>query len=118
MYITLFLFLLVIKHAIADYFLQTYHQGIKKENYLGNGHRHYAEHAGCTFIVAVFFLSPVNAVLAALLDYVLHWHIDLGKTRTVKWLGWSRTEPRFWRLQTIDQILHFSTYMLIVVIFA
>lgn len=117
MHLTVFLFLLIIKHAIADYFLQTYHRNIKKQRYFGNGHRHYAEHAVCTFLVAILFMPLPFAVLASLLDYVLHWHIDYIKTRLVGILGWGRTEPRFWRLQTLDQILHFSTYMLIVAIF-
>ena len=117
MYLTLFLFLLIIKHAIADLFLQTYHKGIQKDRYFGNGHRHYAEHGVCTFIVSGCFLPLPLALLAALIDYVLHWHIDSGKTLLVKKLGWKRNELRFWRLQTLDQILHFSTYMLIVFVF-
>lgn len=117
MHLTTFLFLLIIKHAIADYYLQTYHRNVHKQVYFGNGHRHYAEHSVCTFVVCLFFISPPMAVLAALLDYVCHWHIDWAKTSIVKKIKWQRNEPRFWRIQTLDQILHFSTYFLIVWLF-
>lgn len=114
---TLLLFLFTIKHCIADVFLQTYHssEGVYKERYLGwGGHRHYIEHGVCTVILLLFFTSPTMAILLGLLDYAVHWHVDWGKTTIYKKLGYKRSEPRFWRLHTLDQILHFSTYGAIV----
>lgn len=109
------MFLFTLKHCIADVFLQTYHTGVNKEKYLGlGGHRHYIEHGVCTLFLLLFFIDPVFAVLFGLLDYIAHWHIDWCKTRLYKGWGWKRHEPRFWRLHTLDQILHFSTYGLIV----
>ena len=30
-------------------------------------------------------------------------------------LGWHRNEQRFWKVQALDQALHFTTYMIIVI---
>ena len=112
------LFLFTIKHCVADVFLQTFHQGVDKSKYLDiKGHRHYLEHGVCTFLIAVFFVNPVYAVLAGLLDYLIHWHVDWGKTSFCIRFGIQRNTNLFWRIHTLDQIAHFSTYALIVWIF-
>lgn len=109
------MFLFTIKHCIADVFLQTFHKNVDKGKYLNiNAHRHYAEHAGCTFVLCLFFISPVYALLASLLDYLIHFHVDWGKTKFCQWAGIQRATPLFWRIHTLDQIAHFATYALIV----
>jgi len=76
----IFFFCLLVKHATADLFLQTI---IKPPNnklaWLGSGHKHYRDHAICNFIVCIFFVSPMWALLFSILDYVIHWHIDWSK---------------------------------------
>ena len=112
---TIFLFALILKHAFADIFLQTYIKyPYSKNQYIGNGHRHYAHHGIANFIICLFFVSPIWALIYSLFDYVAHWHIDWAKTIFVKKISWSRQDNRFWRLQSLDQMLHYSTGFLIV----
>jgi len=107
------LFLLFVKHAVADLWLQSYHGNSRKDLYWG-GHRHYGEHAVLTGAVCVLFVPVHLALLAAVTDWICHWHIDHFKTRTVLWRGLSRSSAEFWRIQTVDQILHYATYFVIV----
>jgi len=110
-----FLYLLVVKHVIVDLALQTYLHKQNKFSYFGSGHVHYLEHGVATFFVALFFLDWQTALVIGLFDYVAHWHIDWGKHRINHWFD---IEPRshiWWWLNTLDQILHFTTYYAIVI---
>jgi len=110
-----FLFALYIKHAFADMFAQTYiKQPYTKLKYFGNGHRHFLHHGLSNFVVCLFFVSPTWAVIYSAFDYIAHWHIDWGKTVFYTEFNWKRTEKRFWRLQTLDQMLHYATAFAIV----
>ena len=115
---TLILFLLVLKHPLADIYMQTTRSRVQKEQYLGNGHRHYREHAILTFFIMCCFSNILFALLIAALEYVLHWHIDWGKTSVAKFLKYTRQDDKFWRLHTLDQLLHFITYGLLVCIYS
>ena len=113
MFVMMFLF--TVKHSIADVFLQTFHKNVQKHLYFDRGgHRHYGEHGVCTLILLLFFVNPIQAVLLSILDYILHWHVDWGKTKFCRWVGIERATPLFWRIHTLDQIAHFATYALIV----
>jgi len=112
------LFLLVIKHTFADLFLQTFNKNIDKTKYLGNGQIHYAQHSLLTFLITLNFTSVECALVVSLLDHLAHWHIDFWKSTCVKLLGISRSSPTFFRVQTLDQVLHFSTYFAIVALVA
>jgi len=114
--VLLLLTFLMIKHAIADLFLQTYHTVGDKHKYISLSHRHYAEHAVLTLFVCVFFTTPLWAVVVAVLDYILHWHIDFAKHRIINRYNVKRNSNQFFRIQAFDQILHFLTYALIVFI--
>ena len=110
-----FLFALYIKHAFADMFTQTYiKQPFTKLKYFDNGHRHYLHHGLSNFAVCLFFVSPTWAIIYSVFDYIAHWHIDWGKTVFYTKFDWKRTEKRFWRLQSLDQMLHYATAFLIV----
>jgi hypothetical protein len=109
------MFLFTIKHSIADVFLQTFHKNVRKQDYFNlKGHRHYAEHGACTLVILLFFVNPLIALLLSILDYLIHWHVDWGKTKFCSWAGIKRNTPLFWRIHTLDQMAHFSTYALIV----
>ena len=115
---TMILFLLVLKHPIADIYLQTYHSNVRKDHWLGNGHRHYLEHAVLTFFIMFCFSNILFALIIAALEYVLHWHIDWGKTSIAKFLKYTREDDKFWRLHTLDQLLHFITYGFLVCVYS
>jgi len=108
--------LLLIKHAVADLFLQTLRSDTDKTKYFGNGHRHYLEHGVGTLIICVFFINPIFAVLVSILDYLIHWHVDFGKTHFVKWTKIDHGTASWFRIQTFDQIAHYLTYALIVLL--
>jgi hypothetical protein len=109
--------LLVIKHGIADLWLQSFHTKSYKINWLG-GHRHYLEHSVLTLLIASWFLPLQYAVVACLLDYCCHWHVDWAKHHLLKRTQWTfETAPKFFFfVQSIDQILHYLTYWLIVIL--
>ena len=107
--------LLMIKHAFADLYLQSFHNNINKIKYISNAHRHYAEHGILTFLILIWFLPPQYAFLIGVLDYVAHWHIDHLKSRLVQHFEIDRESAMFWRVQAGDQALHYLTYYLCVV---
>ena len=107
--------LLMIKHAVADLFLQSFHKDVNKLKYVSNAHRHYIEHGVLTAIVSAFFVAPQYALVAGFLDYIAHWHIDYSKSRLVVHFGINRDSTTFWRVQAGDQALHYLTYYLICV---
>ncbi|NDB64844.1 MAG: DUF3307 domain-containing protein [Euryarchaeota archaeon] len=110
------LFLLFIKHAIADLGLQSqflWGRTSSKYNYFGC-HVHYLHHAIGTFLV--FLLVDLRtACMAMVLDYVAHWHIDFLKHRTQVYMNWDRKDKAWWWLAATDQLLHFATYYLLVI---
>jgi hypothetical protein len=112
------LFLLVVKHCILDLALQplSYPEGKNKFNYFGlYAHlQHYIPHGLGTVFVLLFFVDPCTALICGLIDYILHWHIDFSKTHTRAYFGWTNKNRQFWLLNALDQLLHFSTYYLII----
>lgn len=110
------LFLLVIKHSFADLFLQTYNKNIDKTKYLGNGQKHYLQHSFLTLLITLNFTSIWLAIAVAVLDHIAHWHIDFWKSLCVRMFHVDRASGKFFRIQTLDQMLHFLTYFIIVAI--
>lgn len=109
--------LLLIKHAVADFLLQTAYQRATKGIYgaLG-GLTHSASHILLTApILLLFFqLSPgrLAAILAA--EFVLHYHFDWLKDQAVKRRGWTSHDTPFWWALGLDQLMHGLTYVAIV----
>ena len=83
----LIFFLLAIKHGVCDLALQAlYCRPSNKHRYFsGRAHLHALHHGLGTLLVTVFFASMPLALLLALMDYLLHWHIDFVKSTLVKW---------------------------------
>ena len=113
----LILLLLTVKHAFVDLFLQSLHHNMKKRNYFG-GWPHYTEHAVATFVVVIWFTSFPFCILIALLDGVLHWHIDYTKhVVQTKWnITPTNNKQLYWCIQAVDQSLHFITYFRLVLL--
>ena len=109
-------FLLLVKHAIVDLGLQSqllWGRADEKNNYLG-GHQHYLHHALGTFLVFICFLDLHMTLLLTVLDYVAHWHIDFTKHRINGYFNLTRKDIAWWWTTVIDQLLHFSTYFLLI----
>jgi len=114
------LLLLMLKHYICDFVVQTQYQLRYKGIY---GHPAGLLHAGlhATGSAAVLIalkiagLLPVSiALLAALLaaEFVLHYHIDWGKEQANKPLS-KEEGTAYWALFGFDQFLHQATYIAI-----
>ena len=113
---TLLIFtLLITKHFIVDFPLQQAYQYTNKGTY---GHPGGILHAGLhgigTFLCLMVF-SPF-AILFAFVDMVVHYHIDWAKMNINSKLGWGpTTHEQFWWLMGLDQLLHYLTYVGIIV---
>ncbi len=109
--------LLLVKHTIADFFLQRSFMFKDKYVYLGRGGIiHAATHGVFTFIVLILCISNfwLAATLLALLDMILHYHIDYIKSNWNIRTKASPSENRYWYAFGLDQLAHFLTYSLIV----
>ena len=106
--------LLILKHFIVDFPLQGPYQWMNKGKYghLG-GILHASLHAIGSVIVLAYF-TPKFFTLA-LFDAILHYHIDWAKVNINNRYGWKSNEnPQFWWLTGLDQMLHYLTYVLMI----
>ena len=111
------LFVLIIKHCIVDLGIQSHFLWGKtqnKINYFGC-HSHYLHHAIGTFIAFILFTDIKTALLATAIDYIVHWHVDFTKHNINTYLDLTRKDKLYWWTATIDQLLHFLTYYLLVI---
>jgi Protein of unknown function (DUF3307) len=105
---------LLVKHAIADFFLQTRYQWANKGRYgHPGGLLHVAIH-GALSLPVLLILVPQSAgdaatVLAA--EAFVHYHCDWIKEQVVKRWGWTPATDGFWRAMGVDQLVHGLTYV-------
>ena len=108
---------LLIKHAIADFFLQTAFQYRNKGKY---GHPggvvHVAIHAALTSPVLLILPPRTIAVGAGILlaEALFHYHIDWSKDQVVNRWQLTPVDNGYWRALGVDQMLHGLTYVGIV----
>ena len=109
---------LFIKHAIADLAIQSFRTPGDKSNLRNpKGWIHAFGHSVLTFVVIIIAtLNFTNALLIALLDYVLHFLIDYIKTVIIKKYQWNIDSRKYWIAQSIDQMAHFSCYLIYVLL--
>jgi hypothetical protein len=106
------LFLLFTKHFIIDFPLQTKYQWSNKGTYLHpGGLLHSGLHGLATYFVFVSY-APYASIFLALIDFVIHYHIDWAKMNLNQKMGWGPlTHEKFWWLLGLDQYLHALTYL-------
>jgi len=104
----------ILKHTLADYYLQ-FSWMIKEKSIYGawGGIAHSGLHGFLTFIV-LFTLYPWLAILFAILDGILHYHIDYVKSNLWKSKNLTSSDHMYWAIHGTDQALHFVTYALII----
>lgn len=107
---------LLVKHAVADFILQS--DGIfRQKGHYGapGGLLHALIHILLT--APVFWLFPGGSVALAsellAAEFVLHYHIDWLKQQLVARSGWTPKNAAFWWALGIDQLLHGLTYVAI-----
>lgn len=112
-YVLLWLF---IKHFICDFPLQAFPWIYRnKGTYLHlGGIAHAGLHGIGTWLVLFLFIGQA-AWVYALMDMVLHYHIDWAKMNLVRHYQLKADNSEwFWILLGFDQLLHHLTYFLIV----
>ncbi|HEY0562769.1 MAG TPA: DUF3307 domain-containing protein [Methylophilus sp.] len=110
------LFLLFIKHFVCDFPLQTSPWMYRNKGiYLHmGGIAHALVHGIGTWLVLVWFIGQ-QALLYALIDFLLHYHIDWAKLNINKHFDLRADNSNwFWILLGFDQLAHHITYFLIV----
>ena len=116
----LLLFLLIVKHCVIDLGIQSqflWGKTYRKINYFGC-HSHYLHHAIGTFIMFALLTDWKTTLIATVIDYIVHWHIDFAKHNTNIALDLKRSDKLYWWTATVDQLLHFLTYYLLVIYLA
>lgn len=114
---TLIFFLLLTKHIIFDYFLQTSWMIKDKAKYGAiGGLAHAGAHGLGTLAVLLFFTPTVFAIILSLVDSVLHYHIDYTKSTWMKRNNPSTNSQEYWIAHGLDQYAHILTYVLIILI--
>ena len=111
------LLMLFIKHWICDFVWQTPEMIAAKGKYgAWLGVVHSSHHAVSTFVIftAVSVGAVGFALMLALLDFILHYHIDYVK---VKYGETNMASSRYWKHFGFDQLAHYVTYLIIVSIF-
>jgi hypothetical protein len=114
----LLLSLFGIKHFICDFLLQTNYMVSQKGIYGARGGlQHALIHAFFTLAISYFFVTFFAlAVLMAIFDGVVHYHIDWAKQQLAR--GLTVADKMFWVWFGTDQCLHYLTYVLIIGVLA
>lgn len=108
--------LLMVKHVIADYFMQ-YSWMIKDKGTYGawGGIAHAVWHGILTAVVLSIFNIPLLLIfILPIFDGVLHYHIDYVKSNVWKTKAYTSAHQMYWVTHGVDQLLHFLTYVAIV----
>lgn len=112
------LFWLFIKHFICDFPLQTFSWMYKNKGTYGHfgGVSHAALHGLGTFAALAYWLGP-QAWTLAVIDMVVHYHIDWAKMNINKKFNLRADNSEwFWISLGTDQLLHHITYFTLVAI--
>lgn len=108
---------LMLKHTVADFYLQTGYQYANKGSYgHPGGLLHSAIHVALTPFVYLV-LAPGSFLLAALIalgEFVVHYHTDWLKEQLGHRYGWTPRDRAFWLALGTDQLVHGLTYVVIV----
>lgn len=103
----------VVKHFIVDFLLQPAYM-YKNKGIYGHpgGLYHSGLHALVTFVFLLFILNPIGAFNLALLEFIIHYHIDWAKIQVCQKKGWGPTTSEwYWYTLGLDQFLHYMTYV-------
>lgn len=107
------LFLLFVKHWYVDFVNQSMDEVHSKAIYGSPlGMWHSIKHGIGTFIVFwVTDITLIGVAILAIIDTVIHYHVD--------WLKMNKgnrdiTTPQFWNHLGLDQLAHYTTYLILV----
>jgi hypothetical protein len=103
-----------IKHFICDFLLQFPYMVNEKGIYGATGGLHHAMlHSVFTLWILVFVVGNAHvAIVLALADGLVHYHIDWTKQQLTR--GLTTSDRMFWVWLGADQCLHYLTYVAII----
>lgn len=118
MEIIVLLALLLVKHFVWDFYYQPPYMWQNKGTFgHWGGVVHSGIHAFTTFIILLFFTTPVLALLLMLFEFVVHYLTDYAKMNINRIKGWgATTHNEFWQLTGFDQLMHQLTYIVIAIV--
>lgn len=101
---------LIVKHFICDFPLQRAYQYRNKGKYgHPGGLLHAGIHGAATFAVLTGFSISAAAALA-LVEALIHYHIDWAKSQLTRRCNLNPEDDGFWIAIGADQLLHYLTY--------
>ncbi|MEE9587151.1 MAG: DUF3307 domain-containing protein [Hyphomicrobiaceae bacterium] len=106
---------LLVKHAVADFYLQTPYQYFNKGIYgHPGGFVHAGIHVALTPLVYLVLVPGSLLVAGAIAvgEFLLHYHIDWLKEQATN--GLTAQDRGFWYALGADQLIHGLTYLAIV----
>jgi hypothetical protein len=112
--------LFIVKHFVCDFPLQAFPYMYQNKGTYGHpgGYLHAGVHGLGTFLILVWFIAPLASLIAAMMDYYIHYHIDWAKMYLNEKKGWKPDNSElFWVSLGVDQMLHYLTYVLIIFLF-
>ena len=110
----IYFFFLLVKHAIVDIGIQKHLGWIGKKYYWRKQpHLHYIGH-GIGTILVLLPIGIVPAIIAGIFDWGCHCQIDFAKAKIIDVLEINQQSNTYWWLLTIDQLLHYTTYLIII----
>ncbi|MEL6450681.1 MAG: DUF3307 domain-containing protein [Pseudomonadota bacterium] len=113
LFLLVLLFLLQTKHLFADFYMQTPRMLRDRSRYLHMGRlQHAGLHAVGSLVAMVLVGVPVAlALVVAVVEWAVHFHIDWGKGRWSDHTGHGPDQAGYWRAFGVDQALHQWTYL-------
>ena len=112
--VLILVFLLFTKHFIIDFLLQTRYQYSNKGIYGHPGGILHAYLHGLGTYFCFVWINPLVLYLA-IIDMIIHYHIDWAKTNLNSKFNWGpTTHDQFWWLLGFDQYLHAITYIVLI----
>ena len=110
------LFLLQAKHLFADFYLLTPRMLRDRGRYVHVGRAQHAGVHGLGSLIAMLAMGvPFRlALIVALIEWAVHFHIDWAKGRWSDFKGHGPDQAGYWRAFGADQALHQWTYIAMV----
>jgi hypothetical protein len=111
--ILLVLFLLFVKHWYVDFVNQSMDEVQSKGKY-GSwlGIWHSIKHGLGTFLIfGLWDITVVGALILGTIDALVHYHVDWSK---MNFGNRDITTPQFWNHLGLDQLAHYTTYLILI----
>ena len=108
--------LLFVKHWYIDFVNQSMEE-VNGKGIYGNayGIMHSLKHGLATLAIFWGFTGVFEySLIVAVIDFVLHYHIDWAKININKRWNYTPENPKFWAWLGADQLAHSLTYLFLV----